>query len=37
MEEICVNNSSQISQSEAFLSLGLFDKTILQIVPEMDY
>jgi hypothetical protein len=25
---------SQISQSEAFLSLGLFDKTNLQIVPE---
>ncbi len=28
---------SQISQSEAFLSLGLFDKTNLQIVPKMDY
>jgi len=27
-------NSSQISQSEAFLSLGLFDKTNLQIVPK---
>ena len=27
-------NSLQISQSEAFLSLGLFDKTILQIVPK---
>jgi len=25
---------SQISQSEAFLSLGLFDKTNLQIVPK---
>jgi len=25
---------SQISQSEAFLSLGLFDKTTLQIVPK---
>ena len=26
---------SQFSQSEAFLCLGLFDKTNLQIVPEM--
>jgi hypothetical protein len=25
---------SQISQSEVFLSLGLFDKTNLQIVPK---
>jgi len=30
-------NYSQISQSEAFLSLGLFDKTNLQIVPKKDY
>jgi hypothetical protein len=26
---------TQFSQSEAFLRLGLFDKTNLQIVPEM--
>jgi len=28
---------SQFSQSEAFLCLGLFDKTNLQIVPKKDY
>jgi hypothetical protein len=28
---------SQISQSETFLSLGLFDKTNLQVVHEMYY
>jgi len=28
---------SFFSQSGGFLRPGLFDKTILQIVPEMDY
>ena len=32
--EFASTTHSQISQSEAFLSLGLFDKTILQIVPK---
>jgi len=32
--QICVKVHSQISQSEAFLSWGLFDKTTLQIVPK---
>jgi len=35
MEKICVKIHPQISQSEAFLFLGLIWQNILQIVPEM--